>query len=156
MKGVKLDNDENFVVRESAGLNFIFAGFFWAVFISLIINFSDNYTVGDKWMSLIVGLIVIAAALFFTIKGLKRKECIRINKDGFFYYRRFITDWENLESAFITQDEKIVSIQDNFVLVLNYNKEGEEGSYMRKIALTNTQNKSEEEILAAIKYFWKE
>ncbi len=148
-----MNKEGNFVVRESVGLNFIYAAFFLAVFISLIVNFSNSYTSEDKWLSIFVGLIVLVAAIFFTMKGLKRKECIRINSEGFFYYNSYITGWENLESVELSQEEKVVTLQDNFVLIFKYSKERNGDLYTRKIALTNTQNKSEEEILAAIKFY---
>lgn len=147
-----INKDNDFLVRESTGLNFIVAIFFWIVLISVIYNYLRDSSSDDNWLNLAAGLIAITVAVVFTLKGLKRKICIRINHKGFFYHNTFITDWPNLESAEISQSDKIVTIQDNFILILKYYKEGK-GSYVRKIPLTNTQNRSEEEILAAVKYY---
>lgn len=47
-------------------------------------------------------------------------------------------------------------LQDNFVLVVEYLKDKmSDKGVRRQIPLTNTQNKSEEEVLEAVKFFWK-
>jgi hypothetical protein len=39
--------------------------------------------------------------------------------------------------------------------MIKYYKDGEPGYYGRKIRLTDTQDKSEEEIIAAVKFYYK-
>ncbi|HQX74372.1 MAG TPA: hypothetical protein PK298_15800, partial [Chitinophagaceae bacterium] len=48
----------------------------------------------------------------------------------------------------------IFNIVDNFILVVEYTRDGSPEGFRRKIPLTNTQNKSEEEVLEAVKFFW--
>lgn len=146
-----VSKNTDFVVRESSGLNFIFAGTGWIMLLVLLFNYSGDNGSTDTVMMLISAAIAAVAALWFTAKGLKRKECIRINRNGLFYYRKFITDWPSLQSVKLTQDDKMFTLQDNFVLILTYTKDG--ATYLRKISLTNTQDKSEEEILAAVKFY---
>lgn len=97
-------------------------------------------------------LVVLVPALSFTIKGLQNKVAITINKEGIYYYKKFITNWQNLAEAYITQDEITGSIHDNFVLMVKYLVPGD-GYYVLKMKLTNTQDKSEEEVMAAIQFF---
>ncbi len=75
-----------------------------------------------------------------------------INKNGFFHYGKLITNWNNFIDVAVKEEEKMFSIKDNFALFIKYYKDGEPGHFGRKIKLTNTQNKAEEEIIAAIKF----
>ncbi len=151
MAKLQLDKDKDFVVRESAGLNFIIAACCWGALIVIAVSYSTATSSLEKWVYLAGAVVALSVGVMFTAKAVRRKECIRINRSGFFYYRKFITDWQSLDSAQVTQDDKMFTIQDNFVLILRYSKES--GEYLRKISLTNTQDKSEEDILAAIKFF---
>jgi hypothetical protein len=47
-------------------------------------------------------------------------------------------------------------LRDNFVLVVEYKKNGTKQGFRKKLPLTNTQDKSEEEVLEAVKFFWGE
>jgi hypothetical protein len=83
---------------------------------------------------------------------------IRVNKTGIYQDEKLITGWPNLIKTFVAQKEnkKFYNIQDNFLLVVEYRKDGHSEGFRRKIPLTNTQNKSEEEVLEAVQFFWKE
>ena len=59
---------------------------------------------------------------------------------------------ENFVNLF--QSEKLLTLKDNFVLVVKYYKTGIEGSFQRRLPLTFTQNKSEEEVAAAVKFYY--
>jgi hypothetical protein len=83
-----------------------------------------------------------------------------INRNGFFYYGTLITSWGNFISARFHDDIPLpsnnsVAVSDKFYLVLRYYKDGRQEIYERRIRFTNTQNKSEEEILAAIRFYYK-
>jgi hypothetical protein len=70
---------------------------------------------------------------------------------------KLITNWDNFINAFIDQKKVLLTIQDNFILVVEYKKDFNPGKGFRKqIPLTNTQNQSEEDVLAAVTFFWKE
>ena len=47
-------------------------------------------------------------------------------------------------------------LRDNFILVVEYRKGELKQGIRHKIPLTNTQNKSEEDVLEAVKFFWNE
>jgi hypothetical protein len=95
----------------------------------------------------------MAAAIFFFAKARNKRVYIRINNKGIYQDEKLVTGWANFLNAYVSQKDKMVQIQDNFILVVEYRKGPQQG-VRRKIPLTNTQNKSEEEVLAAVKFYW--
>ena len=92
-------------------------------------------------------------ALTFIIKGFIHQTIITVNKNGFYYLSTLKTNWKNFISAEVIEEEKTGSYQDNFVLLLRFYKEGEEGYFETKIPMRNTFNRSGEEIIAAMRKF---
>jgi len=76
-----------------------------------------------------------------------------INAKGIYEYNKLVTDWNNFMNAYINQDEITGDIKDNFILTIEYIKPGDEGYHIRRIPLTYTQTKSEEEIIDTINFF---
>jgi hypothetical protein len=70
-----------------------------------------------------------------------------------------ITDWNNFIDAIVAQDEENrripYDVTDRFILVIRYGKLGHTGYFARKILMTATMDKSEEEIMAAIKFYYE-
>ena len=97
--------------------------------------------------------LVAVPAFFFFARALKAGNVImKVNKDGIYYYTELVTNWQYFIDAKVTQADKLWTLQDNFILLINYT-DGEGKKYRSKIPLTNNQDKSEEEIIAAIRYF---
>jgi uncharacterized membrane protein len=128
-------------------------------------------------MRVFIGLVALAIAAFMTRSSIplavlififgvasllasrKNRIIMTINRDGFFYYGSLITNWTNFVSArFIDQAPQLskssLGIADQFYLAIRYHKEADDTCYERKIALTNTQDKAEEEIMAAIRFYY--
>ncbi len=150
----QLDKNEDFIVKESVILNFIIAAVFLAIFISALVSYFSEDEGYNKSAVLITGLFVLIPAAFFVIKGLSKKACITVNTNGIYHYKIHITNWENFISAKVEQDNVPRSLKDNFVLAVKYYKTGIEGSFQRRLPLTFTQNKSEEEVAAAVKFYY--
>lgn len=150
-----LTKDSEFIVGEEKVLNYILAFLFFALFLYGLIDLLRHISKGIDYQNLIFFIALLPAIIFFR-KGRSNRVYIRINKTGIYEGRHLITGWANLFNAYITQKETVVSIQDNFLLVIEYRKEGVKNGLRRRIPLTNTQNKSEEEVLKAVKFFWKE
>jgi len=156
MKEVRLNTNGDFVVKESVGSNIFIGVVFLLLALAALINFTDDT---DKYhpprTSFFVTILAITLppAILFIAKGFMHQTVMTINKNGIYYFGTLKTNWNNFINAYITQDEIPGSIQDNFVLILQFYKEGKEGFFETKIPLRNTQDKSEEEIIAAIKYF---
>ena len=145
----QLDGDKDFIVKESQFINIIAGS---VLFIVFLISFSINDT---GWYSFFkaLGLFVIPAAFFF-VKSRANKIIIKINNEGFFYYGDFITDWDHYIDSTLSQKDEVGSIKDDFILTIQYYDDNKTSAYSKEIPLTNTQDKSEEEILAAIQFYY--
>jgi hypothetical protein len=153
---MELYKDDDFVVRESSVLNIFIGVFFLLLFIITLLNFgTDPYRAehGKTYVFWKIAVFTLPAAIIFIVKGFKHRDVLTINKGGIYYFGRLKTSWQNLVEAFITQDERPGSIQDNFVLILKFYKDNEDDCYQTKIPLRNTFDKSDEEIIAAIRHF---
>lgn len=151
-----LTRESEFVVREEKVLVFILAFLFFALFLYGLI---DTIIKGIKNINYLNGIFMVSLgpALIFFTKGRNKRIYLRVNKTGIFQDEELLTTWTNYLGAYITEKAKVLSIQDNFQLVIEFQKDGTDTKgFRRKIKLTNTQNKSEEEIMEAVKFFWKE
>jgi len=150
-----LTNDSEFIVGEEKALVYFlaiaFLGLFLYGLIDMIVRRFSNISYLD-----FVFIVALLPALLFWRKGRSNHIYIRVNKKGIYQDEKLVTNWPNFLNAYIAQKEKTISIQDNFQLVVEHLKDGYTDGFRRKIPLTNTQNKSEEDVLAAIKFFWQE
>ncbi len=158
MEKIKLNKESQFIVGEEKILNYILAILCFALFVYGVVDAIMRHFINIDYQSFVFALALAPAYLFFR-KARSEKVYIRINKTGIYQGRQLVTDWSNLIKAFIDQKEKKIffNIQDNFMLILEYRKKDVAKQIFRsKIPLTNTQNKSEEEVLEAVMFFWKE
>ncbi|HVF96410.1 MAG TPA: hypothetical protein VM871_03770 [Flavisolibacter sp.] len=148
---MNLTEDSNFLVRENTVIHKILGFISLSVFIVSLTSKADpGYEQTFHFEAI---YLMLLPAIIFLWKGFSKKSTIiKINRQGFFYYGKHITNWDNFVDARLAQDEIVISIQDNFVLFVRY-KKNEGGIYQRKFPLTNTQDKAEEEIIAAIRFF---
>ncbi|MBL0273152.1 MAG: hypothetical protein IPQ06_08785 [Chitinophagaceae bacterium] len=155
MGKIPLTKESEFVVGEDKVLVTILATLFFALFLYGLIDALLHHFTKLDYQNFIF-MIALAPALLFFIKAKNKRVYIRINKTGIYQEEQLVTGWSDFLNAYISQKDKVISIQDNFILVVEYRKDGVEKGFRRKIPLTNTQNKSEEEVLEAVKFFWKE
>jgi len=150
-----LNKDSQFTVGEEKILNYILGFLFLALFMyGLIDAVRRNFTNID-YQSFVFGLAIGPAILFFK-KANSRRVFIRINKTGIYQHEKLVSGWGNLLKAHLAQKEKssFFNIQDNFQLVLEYKTGNGKEGVRKKIPLTNNQNKSEEDVLQAVQFFW--
>ena len=150
-----LTPDGQFIVGEYKLMHYFMALFFLALFgVGLYDAIARNFRDID-YQSYVFALAIIPAVMIL-IKVRKGTIYIRINSKGIYENERLVTQWPGLLNVTLTQEEKkgIYDLGDKFILLLQYTKSGETKPLIRKIRLTNTQNKSEEEVLAAVKWFW--
>ncbi len=141
---------KDFIVKDSKTMNVVFGIAF--LFIALILSAS---------FSKLFGLLMIIPAILFFRKSNENKMIMVVNKNGFYYYGELLTNWENFISAKFIDELPLPApnsygINDEYYLLLKYFKDGESGHFGRKIRLTNNQDKAEEEIMAAIAFYYKE
>lgn len=106
---------------------------------------------------------IFAAAIFPAIICFRKARAnsvhIRINRKGIYEAERLVTTWDNFIKAALIQKKKgrkIYDVRDNFQMLVQYRKEGSLQILERRIDLTNTQNKSEEEVMEAVRFFWED
>lgn len=146
----QFDPVTDFVVKESTGMNLLI-GVFFLLFAFLSISMS-------WWMCFLFALPGIGAVL----QGLRHNTVMIVNKNGFYYYGEFVTNWTDFIGVEFQDEVPIPSgysagITDRFSMRLKYHKDGERGRYhIKTIRFTDTQDKSEEEIIAAIKFYHRQ
>lgn len=105
-----------------------------------------------------MGGLVLLFAIGTLMRTSKEIIIMKINKTGFYYYGKLITDWDHFISEEFIDDGPASprsGAKDQFYLLIKYYKEGQPGYFGRKIRLTDSQDKSEEEIIAAVKFYYK-
>ncbi|UAY51730.1 hypothetical protein [Ferruginibacter albus] len=148
-----LTEDSTFVVKESVIIDFICAAVFTAMAISALM-YDNNIDSGNRLFIKSLGFCIIPA-IWFLKRGIQNKTSFAINKTGIYFYKNFVTDWQHFKTAYVTQKEITGSVSDNFILVVEYYKDGESGFFKRTFPLSATQDKADEEIMAAINFFAK-
>lgn len=110
--------------------------------------------------AIIPAILLAAFALAILLASRKSRTIIFIGRDGLFFEGNLMTTWSNFVSAsFLDQVPQLskssLGVSDQFYLAVRYRKEAGGAVYERKIPLTNLQDKSEEEILAAVRFFYQ-
>jgi hypothetical protein len=150
-KEMQDDADGSFRVRESKWLLIVLGIVFSALFIYSFFEYvDDRVTLALRFNAMKIALL---PAVVFFYRALNARTVFVINDSGFYYYGKLVTAWENFVSARVVEGRSPGGFQDNFVLHLNYTRPEQAGIYQQKFPLTNTQDKSEEEIIAAIKKY---
>lgn len=152
-----LTKDSQFIVGEEKILNYILALLFFGLFLYGAVDAIRRNFVNIDYQSYVFALAIIPAA-YCLRRGFSQRVYIRINAKGIYHHEKLVTRWEELVKVYLAQKEKtgLINLQDNFLLVLEYRKQGEPKLIRRNLPLTNTQNKSEEEVLRAVNFFWKQ
>jgi hypothetical protein len=153
---LQLEEDGSFVVKEFVALDICVALVFYIIFFVALHNIShERITSITPYLPLLVFLLGCAAA--YTFKAFSKRKYIQVNSKGIWINSFFVTDWDNFVSArykelkFATRNSYVYK----YVLFLYYYKSNGVG-YVRKVPIISTQNRAEEEVIAAIKYFYQQ
>lgn len=151
------DPDGEFRVRDSKGCNMII-GILFLIAFALII-YIDRFNTNHFSVYQLLYLSILPAA-YMIKRSIVNKTIMTIDKTGFYYFGEQVTNWKNFIDASVSQDEENrripYDVTDRFVLLVRYFKEGEPGYFGRKFLMTAVMDKSEEEIIAAIKFYYDE
>jgi len=144
----------DFIVKEEKGTNYVLAGLFALLFLYGVGNAAYYNFRQIDYQNIVLAFAIIPVILFIR-KGNNPKAHIRVNRKGIYEQEILVTDWAHFIKAFILekQEKRIYQINDIFYLVIEYQSPKKGIGKRRKIRLTNTQNKSEEEIIVAIRQF---
>ena len=151
------DAEGDFYVKDSKGCNMTMGFLCLAAFITIV--FIDRFNIDDLSIYQFLYLSIIPG-IYLLKRAMKNKIIITINKKGFYYFDKLLTDWNNFIDAFVTQDDENrrvpYDVTDRFILVMRYGKIGHMGYFITKILMTAVMDKSEEEIIAAIKFYYQQ
>lgn len=149
-----LTKDSEFVVGEEKILNYILAFLFLILFaLGLVPSLKNSFST-ERILDYLLIMALLPSIMFF-MKARSRRAYIRVNKTGIYQDEILVTAWNKFLNAFIKEKPLTLQWRDNFLLVIEFTKEDPTKGFRRLIKLTNTQNKSEEDIIAAIKFFWQ-
>jgi hypothetical protein len=98
MNEQKLDEDGEFLVKESISINLIAGGTLLLIFITAMLV--ANIIWSSYWDALWLFLI---PAAFFLARARKNTTIIVINKTGFYYRDKLVTDWKLFFDAAVQQ-----------------------------------------------------
>jgi hypothetical protein len=110
--------NEVFVAKESSTINIIF-GLFFFVLLAMAISTNASLISSTKSLNYVVLAIAVPALLFLT-KAFRQRVVFAFTEEGIFYYKNFITSWQNFQSAYITALETKGHAPDKFVLIVYY------------------------------------
>jgi hypothetical protein len=149
MSGTNLCLEEDFLVKESKTINYVAGAIMVAVFIASLF-------IGDfGWYNYLFGLgLFLVPGAFYLARGNRNTTIIRINKTGFYYSGRLLADWHHFYGAAVRDKTEVGRYRDNFVLEFRYYSPDYTKVYTESFPLTNTQDKAEEEIIAAINFYY--
>jgi hypothetical protein len=144
----------DFLVKDSKGCNFTLGFLSLALFVTIVLV--DRFDTRHPSVFQFFYLAFIPAILLIK-RGMANKTIMVINKNGFYYLGELITNWDNFINAVVSQDHRsaVYYLHDDFVLLIRYYKPGQPGYYGRKISLDSRLDKAEEEIMAAIKFYYQ-
>lgn len=151
-----LHKDGEFVVGENKLMYIVLAILFFALFAYGVFDAIRLRFKNIDYQSYVLALALIPC--IFCLRRIKSKRVyVRINKAGIYMDEQLVTGWSHLLKAYLGQEKKkkIYDLQDKFILIVEYRGADPTKGYRKKIPLTNTQNKSEEEVLEAVDFFWK-
>lgn len=108
----------------------------------------------------ITGYVIVAAlapVIMYFIRKKVQTKVITINSNGIYSHTKLITDWKHFRSA--KTDQLPLGVgdpRDKVVLIVQFYNDQRDKYFEQQIRLYNTLNKSEEQILEAINYFYRE
>ena len=150
-----LTDNSVFIVREARGVDFTFSSIFIILTLIIAVHIIADYRSDQIAVYYKLVILTLLPAISFIVRGIQNKIALTIDKTGIYRKEKLLTSWDHFISAKIMQDAITGSYTDDFVLFIDYEKEGEPGIFIRKIKISNSWNKSEEEMIAAIHYFSK-
>ena len=151
MDNQTLSKTGDFVVRQSATVNRVVA-------IAFLLVFAVSALISELgWKELVGGFsILVLPAFYFLRQSRQQTELLKINRQGFFQSGKLVADWSQFDKAWLDQQSKtLMSLQDNFVIRFRYYSPDGSKLITRTIPMSNTQDKADEEILRAIRFYYE-
>jgi hypothetical protein len=146
-----LTADGNFEVKESIVLNMLVViGLFPILCYEMYTQINHFITDKRDYAALICSASFLLLMIGTLIKLFNRKPVILINQQGVYIHGNLVTNWVHFVDVKFQERQRRYTFR--FVLLVYYYKDGGE-YYVFETPLTSTQNKAEEEVVDAIRYF---
>jgi hypothetical protein len=149
MENSSLQPDKDFTVKEWSALSYVVGGI--CLFVFVVSMLVGDYGWGNFFDAL--AWLVIPGGIFI-LNARRKKVYIMINRQGFHYKNGLVTTWDHFIDAQYLQKEVPGSYSDNFYILFRYRNAADGYIYELEIPLSSTQDKAEEEIIAAIQYYY--
>ena len=149
-----LESDGSFAVRELKGTDVFIAIFFYFIFFLALYNVIEHSRPGHSIFYFRLLLFTLLPAVAYTVKVFSKRICMLVNRQGIYNNNLLFTNWQNFVSAQYTLEDKPGSLRDYIVIHVYYRNEYDMTYHVRNIRLSMTANKSEQEIIRAIQYFY--
>lgn len=146
--------DDSFSVRESPFINYLFSIIFLAISIGGFVTMSNAEKQSLEAYRYIF-LVSLIPALTFLAAANKKATIFEINSVGIFYKTNLVTTWTNFANAYLISEEVPGSLSENFLLLVEYFDPEKSMNYRIKLKMSSSQDKSEDQVLAAVVEFYK-
>ena len=145
---------KEFIVRESVFYNYFLGFIFLAIFIGILftIKGQENFTGADY---IKFGAMILLPAIGLFIHGSRRNLVLKMNTTGIYFGKDFITSWDRLVTAYVSEVDEDKGNNIHFSLYVEYYPQNYTSPYIIDLPLSGTIDKSVEEITAAIDEFLK-
>jgi hypothetical protein len=144
-----IKHKNNFEVKRASSYVFIRAilCLIWGILLS--ISAIENTPV--FYLTLIffvcLGIVIVIK------KDIDDSVFIEIDKDGVWVNNQLITDWRNYIESFINKEYSENGSTEKLIINVKYLKDGENGYFLNQIFFNGNEDKSEQEVIEAAKYF---
>ncbi|MCX6317334.1 MAG: hypothetical protein NTW29_08585 [Bacteroidetes bacterium] len=155
MPEIPANSDGQFLVKEEKSINYVLAILLFAMGAYGLFGLIRDGLKDIDYQNVFLPFAFIPA-VYCMRRANSPRVYIRINATGIYQDEKLVTDWPRFLKAYITQKEKkpMLDLRDNFLLVVEFRSaDKEKTGIRRRIPLTNTQNKSEEQIMEAVERF---
>jgi hypothetical protein len=146
--------DDSFAVKESQGINYLFAAIFLVIAIGGFVTMS-RATYQSLEAYRYIFLVSFIPAFIFWSTGKRKTTIFEISSTGIFYRKNLVTTWANFVNAYLVSEEVPGSLSEHFLLLVEYFEPEKNMNYRIKLAMSSSQDKSEDQILAVVTEFYK-
>src|SRR4026208_1860800 len=105
MGKIQLNNDNEFIVGEARGLNYVLGTLCLALFSYGLIDAIRRNFINIDYQSYVFAVMLLPAIFLFR-KAQSKRVYIRINRTGIYEDEKLITRWQDLMNAYVDQKEK--------------------------------------------------
>jgi hypothetical protein len=144
-----MKSNQVFIVKQSKFFNFLRAAIFLGIFAGIMFTIKDqaSFSAPDYIQ---FSAFFLVPGIGMIVAGSRRAEVFKLNDTGIYYCKSLLTSWDLFIRAYAEEDNPEKGVDVKFSLHIEYYTVDERKPYSIKIPLSETLNKSIEDIQAAI------